>query len=267
MAAGVCALIVAVVAPAWGCVAGVNIRLDRELVAAGEELEVRITVLGTPRPPMMAIRLDRLDAPPLLTLVPNATSPTVVRVRLPKATAAGQHVLIANDEPYPRPVGEYGYLVARALLSVVDPGLAAGRPAVETVIDFDPPVRFPAVRDQLWVMGAQLLRIHHGGGAGGEFFSSPDEPFPEFLGRAGPALEGFKIDSITIKGQVEVASLGPIAGHVSARRVVGLPAPAAAAVASAVDNESGLPLGPPAVATLALVVAGGAGVLARRRHT
>ena len=143
----------------------------------------------------------------------------VVRVRLPKATAAGQHVLIANDEPYPRPIGEYGYSVARALLSVVDPELAAGRPAVETVIDFDPPVRFPAVREQLWVMGAQLLRIHHGGGAGGEFFTSPDEPFPNFLGRAEPVLAPAMVDSITIKGQVEVASLGPIAGHASARRV------------------------------------------------
>ena len=56
MAVGVGALIVAVVAPAWGCVAGLSIRLYRELVAPGEELEVSITVFGTPRPPMMAIR-------------------------------------------------------------------------------------------------------------------------------------------------------------------------------------------------------------------
>src|SRR5262245_13488828 len=85
-------------AVAWACAAGAILRVDRTHVAAGGELEVTITVVGTPNPPPMAIRLDRLDAPPVLTLAPNGAGPTVVRVQVPEATAAGQHILIANDE-------------------------------------------------------------------------------------------------------------------------------------------------------------------------
>lgn len=254
-------------ATSWACVAGVTIRVDRELASAGSEIALTIAVAGTPNPPPMAIRLDRLDAPPLLTFVPNATSPTVVRVRIPDATVNGQHILIANDEPYPLPPGKYGYLDNRALISVVDPKLAAANPAVETVIEFRSPVAFEDLRLQLAKMGAELVRMRYLGRRAGEFVNDARDPLPTAfsafenqVGGIGNVGEPFTVDRVTVRGQVEAESLGDLAVNVARRQVVGLPS-----ATPPLDEAQRPPVVLVASATLLLAAAASALVISRRR--
>src|SRR5829696_3466506 len=147
------ALAVAMGAAAWACVAGIGLRIDHVLVAPGGQLEVTITVAGSSNPEPIALRLDQLDAAPLAVVVPSGSGTSVARVTVPAGAGEGQHILIANDERPPGR-GEYGYLTARALFSVVDARLAAGNPAVETTIDFAPPLAYEEFRSQFGAMGA-----------------------------------------------------------------------------------------------------------------
>jgi hypothetical protein len=273
-AIGAGAVVVAAAATGWACVAGTTLRLDRQVVAPGGQLELTITVAGTPNPPPMAIRLDQLDAPPLLGLVPTGTTPSVVRVTIPATTPIGQHILIADDDPYPLPKGKYGYLASRALFSVVAPDLAAANPTLSTVLDLAPPVPFPDIRDQLWAMGAELVRLHYVSGAGGEFVNTAGTPLSTVLTTLGSTMAPASgapamIDSLTLQGQVERASLGPLAGRVVNRSVVGLPPPTAPRPAELDAEAHRLPVGPAAVAALALALAlatTGATILAGRRR-
>jgi hypothetical protein len=267
-AVGVAAIVLGVAASGWACVAGIGLRIDRELVAPGGEIELTITVAGTPNPPPMAIRLDQLDAPPLLTLAPNGATATVVRVTIPASTPLGQHILIADDEPYPRPVGKYGYEPVRALFSVVDPALAAANPSVQTVLDFTPPVTFSAIRDQLWAMGADLVRMHT---SVGEFQNTGGDPLSTVLTTWGSNLAPASgpeatVDSLTMKGQVEREAMGPLAARVTARQVIGLPEPSTLHPRPVASRDR-LAAGPTAVAVAGLLLAGaGTAVLARRRR-
>lgn len=239
--------VVLLAAPVWACVAGVAMALERNVVAPGSEIEVTVTPVAGPRPPPLAIRLDTVDGPPLVRLVPPGDGPAVVRVVIPAGITPGQHVLVANNDPHPRPAGSYGYLPTSALFTVVAPEVAARKPVLHTVFELRPAVPFDELADRLRGMGADVVQLTYTGAAAGTVENTGNLPissalagFQADISTRHPAARPVLVEQLTLKGLVEAVSFGPLTGRVATRNVVDLspPSPESRATTAVVDGTS-----------------------------
>ncbi|MGH9226860.1 MAG: hypothetical protein ACRD2W_24435 [Acidimicrobiales bacterium] len=276
------AIVMAYASTSWACVVYVGMRIDRQFVAPGGELTVSIAPAVNPIPTPVAIRLDRLDAPPLLTHTPSATGPTEVRVRIPVDASLGEHILIANDPQPPGPSSREVYLVERALFSVVPRAEAARNPTIETVFTFSPPLTYQETNELLATTGAQLVRLHYVADPSGDFVNADTTvgatmgSFQQQIGGLlKPGNTKLVVDTMTVRGRVEKASMGKFSPRVDDRTVVDLtPGPPAAVPAAAARDDSGDSGGGGglvprlvAAACVAVVLAGAAAFTIRNRRT